>query len=132
MSRVFVLAVTLFLGGCAGSAPALPPAYGAINGGRTLSDADFSTAELKKSCEEIDAEQAELVAHVRTLRGETAELHEDNQNIGFAASLLFPPAWIATSDTSEQAAEIRQLQSRWDHLLALERHKGCRAAASSG
>ncbi|MCP5114684.1 MAG: hypothetical protein GY953_27970, partial [bacterium] len=110
MNRLFILAATLMVSACPGSAPPLPPAYGAVNSGHTLSDSDFTATERAKSCDEIEAEQRELLTRVRTLRGETAELHDDNQNVGFAASLIFPPAWILATDTSEQVAEIRDLQ----------------------
>ncbi|MCP4308733.1 MAG: hypothetical protein GY788_28435 [bacterium] len=129
MNRLFILAATLMVSACPGSAPPLPPAYGAVNSGHTLSDSDFTATERAKSCDEIEAEQRELLTRVRTLRGETAELHDDNQNVGFAASLIFPPAWILATDTSEQVAEIRDLQGRWDHLLALERYKECMPAS---
>jgi hypothetical protein len=118
------------LGSCAGSAPPLPQNRGTVKSDGSTAATGFSTTDLAKDCAAIDAEQAEMMARMRALRSDAAATHEDNQNIGFVASVLFPPAWLATTDTSGKTAEVHALQRRWDKLLVLERHKDCGKSAS--
>lgn len=112
-------------GGCARSAPELPPDYGSVDAPKRLSIGDFSKADMKMSCPDLDREFALLSKKMEALDHQIRSKHGSNQAAGYIAGVLFPPALLAMESSSEQKQALDQHQDRSDTLLALKRVKNC-------
>lgn len=124
--RVVVLSVTLAIASaCSSSAPKLPPDYGSVAPTATLSANQFSQAERSKTCASIGEEQRAIAKRTTTLTGQVDSVQEKNQNISYVAAFVTPLAALAMEPSTEEKAELKQLQQRWDKLVALRRFKKC-------
>jgi hypothetical protein len=112
------------LGGCARSAPSLPPDVGSVTPATALSDSDFSPADLTLACPAIGAEQQAIVDHARTLTGSIEANRTHNQVVGYFGGLFLVPLVAARTNSGEKD-QLDAMQARWDTLEMLERHKAC-------
>lgn len=115
----------LILVGCAQTAPSLPPDVGSINSIETLSASQFEDSDLQLTCGEIEDRIVALRDQSEEVRERIAENRGDDQALGFFASLVFPPLWLAMDNDEDGKNLANRIQDRIDTLLSLRRLKTC-------
>src|SRR5262245_25826100 len=94
-SRAALLAITLLLAACARSAPPLPADLSRHAPPDRLLPQDRESPDAVLGCEglafELAANQQEVGHRERAIEG----VRDQNQAVGYAAAVLFPPLWLA-------------------------------------
>jgi hypothetical protein len=120
------LIALLLLGGCAASAPKLPPDTTSINRARDLTIADFAETDRTMSCEAVTNERRQVSASLAAANGRIEANRTQNQVAGYFGALLIVPD-IATEGNYAEKDEITRLYQRQDTLIQLATMKGCAA-----
>ena len=110
----------LVLGGCAASAPALPPV---LSGRPSLEE--FAGADKALDCGAIAAERGVIAERRVAANGRIAANRQQNQVAGYFAAVILPPLWLATEGNHADKEELTALQARQDTLLRLAAAKEC-------
>ena len=116
--------MTVALTACARPAPELPPDYGSVNTGKTLTADQFTSADLNLSCPQINQEQLQLTEEAGRMTGVIADSKGYNEAIGILGALFIVPALAADQNDGEKK-RLDEIQVRWDTLIALRRFKTC-------
>jgi hypothetical protein len=122
------LALPLLLAGCQAGAPALPPDTTAVNATRTVTLADFTTADAALGCDQIQAERRRVADAMQAANQRIAADREQNQVAGyFLGVLYFAPYAASQGTTHPQKDEVAQLYARQDTLIKLATFRRCAA-----
>jgi hypothetical protein len=121
----FVLGVLLLaVGGCTTSAPQLPMDTTATNRQGSLSQSDFSSSDLYKSCSDIKAEQIANASRIASDNQAILGNRKQNEVAGYMGGILLVP-YAATESNSAEKDDIAMLQKRQDTLIKLSAFKQC-------
>ncbi|HVZ00507.1 MAG TPA: hypothetical protein VHA35_13450 [Dongiaceae bacterium] len=123
--RAGVLAL-LLVGGCAGSAPPLPPDTTGTTSRHRVTAADFSAADAALSCSQIAAERDMLQATIRKANADVAANRESNQAATMVGAFV-PLAYIGTEGNYADKDAIKAAYARQDVLDRLAVFKHCRS-----
>jgi hypothetical protein len=119
------LAGLVLLGGCAASAPALPPDTTSLHRQRELSAADFTREDTALSCDDIVAERQRNDEAMRSAHQRIELNRKNNQVAGYIGAVIFPPAYLATEGNYAEKDEIQRLYGRQDTLIKLAAFRAC-------
>lgn len=121
---VSLIVTAVALSACARPAPQLPPDYGSVDTGKTLTADQFKAADLNLSCPQIDQEQLRLTEEAGRMTGVISDSKGYNEAIGILGALFIVPALAADQNAGEKR-RLDEIQVRWDTLIALRRFKTC-------
>jgi hypothetical protein len=113
------------LGGCAGSAPALPPDTTGSTAQHHVSASDFSAADGALTCDQIGAERASLKSRIDTANANIAANRSSNQAATYVGAFV-PLAYIGTEGNYADKDAIKAAYARQDVLNKLAVFKNCR------
>ncbi len=111
-------------GGCAASAPPLPPDTTATNRTGSVTIEDFEPADRALACADIERERETIKASTMAANARVAGHRSTNQVAGYFGA-FFPPILLATEGDYDEKDELVRLQSRRDTLSKLAVLKNC-------
>jgi len=91
----------------------------------TLSAADFSSADLALSCNEISDERAAQKAKIQQANANINANRQNNEVAGAIGSLVFAPAYLATEGNYADKDAVKAAYARQDVLDRLAHFKSC-------
>lgn len=124
MRFTVLIAGAVLLAACARSAPDLPPDYGSVSAQAKLSADQFTSEDLRLSCNAIQAERAAITDEAGKLTGVIKGNRKRNQVAGYLGGLFLFPL-VAAKENPDEKRRLDALQERWDTLIALQRFKTC-------
>jgi hypothetical protein len=113
------------LGGCAASAPDLPPDTTGTTAQHHATASDFTAADNALSCDQIAAERNALKTKIDTANANIAANRSTNQAATYVGALV-PLAYIGTEGNYADKDAIKAAYARQDVLSKLSVVKGCR------
>lgn len=123
--RAALALMALSLGGCAASAPSLPPDTTSVNRTQSITLDAFSPEDAALPCEQIAAQRQDIDRQMRGANGKIEENRTQNQVAGYLGAQLLLPL-VATESNQAEKDQIKALYVRQDTLIKLAAVKGCR------
>jgi hypothetical protein len=96
----------------------LPPAERLLAEDRVAPEAGLDCVALAA---ELERNRGEMIGRENAIQGR----RDQNQAIGYAASVVFPPLLLAAEHSSADKAQLDALQQRRDRPMRLSASKGC-------
>ena len=126
LTEAAAVVVACVLGGCAGSAPALPPDTTSANAATHATLADFSPSDAALSCAQIQSEGAGIEDRMHADNGKIEGNRTRNQIAGYFGALYLVPL-VAMEGNDPEKKDLMTLYARRDVLIKLNTVKACRS-----
>ena len=123
-SRLAACFLILTLAACATSAPPMPTDTTASNRQTSLSQSDFSEADLSKNCGDIEKEHKSNADKIANDNEAIKSNRRQNETAGYLGALVVVPL-VALKTNADEKDDIIALQSRQDTILRLAAFKHC-------
>jgi hypothetical protein len=131
LNRVVLVVFCTYTAGCSQPARKLPLDYGSVNSNIRIEESQFSNEDLALTCSLIDEEMAELRNQSAAIESQIIASRGSDQGLGFAASVIFPPLWLAIDNDEEYKVLMARVHERIDTLTGLRRVKSCQKNSPS-